>query len=51
MITLFIVLILLGALLAVICTGAIVLIDPIIAILCVCGIYKFVKWVVRKLKG
>lgn len=50
MVTIFVILIILGVLLAVICTGAIVLIDPIIAILIIYGFYKLVRWLTGKKK-
>ena len=48
MISLLLILILVGALVFVICMGAVVLIDPIICILVIYGLYKLVKWLRRK---
>ena len=48
MITLMIIALLLGILLIAICTGCMILIDPIIAILTIYLIVKFIKFITRK---
>lgn len=48
MITIFIVLIVLGILFMAICMGAVILIDPLIAILVIIGIVKLVKTILTK---
>lgn len=50
MITLFMILLLLGLLVFVICMGAVVLIDPIICILVIYGLYKLIKWIRNRKK-
>ena len=50
MITLFILLIIIGVIALVLCTGFAVLLDPIIAILCIVGIYKLIKYIYEKIK-
>lgn len=48
MITLFILLLILGAILIVVSGACVVLLDPIIAILIVMGIYKLIKTIFKK---
>lgn len=48
MISLLLILILVGTLVFVICMGAVILIDPIICILVIYGLYRLVKWLRRK---
>lgn len=48
MISLLVVLGILGILLLVVCTGALVLLDPIIGILIIIGIYKLIRKIIGK---
>lgn len=51
MITIFIVLVILGILFMAICMGAVMLIDPLIAILIIVGVVKLVQKIITKKKG
>lgn len=50
MVTLFVLLVILGVLLVVLSGACAILLDPLIAILIICGVYKLVKKLTKKKK-